>query len=115
MRESKVSYPPHSRGLSTTTHYERGRFCITQKNSGIPRGVPLFLVRSTGIEAVSTSLKPFIYKGFSHLLAKNTPIILGFRDSKFLVVFKTNFYPMFVFFAIDRFFNIQKVKFLTFL
>lgn len=34
------------------------------------------VVRSTGIEAVSTSLKAFIYKGFSHLLAKNTPIIL---------------------------------------
>ena len=36
----------------------------------------LTLVRSTGIEAVSTSLKAFIYKGFSHLLAKNTPIVL---------------------------------------
>jgi len=36
----------------------------------------LTLVRSTGIEAVSTLRKPFIYKGFSRLLAKNTPIIL---------------------------------------
>ena len=44
----------------------------------------LVLVRSTGIEAVSTSLKTFIYKGFSRLLAKNTPIILGFRDKEIL-------------------------------
>ena len=36
----------------------------------------LALVRSTGIEAVLKSLKAFIYKGFSPLLAKNTPIIL---------------------------------------
>ena len=34
------------------------------------------VVRSTGIEAVSKTLKPFIYKAFSPLLAKNTPIIL---------------------------------------
>ena len=33
----------------------------------------LILVRSTGIEAVLGLLKAFIYKGFSHLLAKNTP------------------------------------------
>ena len=73
------------------------------------------LVRSTGIEDVYRSLNPFIYKGLSHLLAKNTPIISGFRDREFLVVFKANFYLIFVLFAINRFFNIQKVKFLTFL
>ena len=72
-------------------------------------------LRSTGIEAVSTSLKAFIYKGFSHLLAKNTPIILGFRDKEILSNFKAYFCPIFVLFAINRFFNIQKVKFLTFL
>ena len=60
------------------------------------------VVRSTGIEAVSTSLKAFIYKGFSHLLAKNTPIILGFRDRKILSNFKAYFCPIFVFFTIDR-------------
>ena len=27
----KFLTPPHSRGLSTTTHYERGRFCIIWK------------------------------------------------------------------------------------
>ena len=59
-------------------------------------------MRSTGIEAVSKSLKAFIYKGFSHLLAKNTPIISGFRDRKFSGDFKANFYPIFVFFTVDR-------------
>ena len=50
---------------------------------GCPFGHPIFVVRSTGIEAVSKTLKAFIYKAFSHLLAKNTPIILGLRDSNF--------------------------------
>jgi len=44
----------------------------------------LTLTRSTGIEAVSTLLKAFILKGFSYLLAKNTPIVLGFRDREIL-------------------------------
>jgi hypothetical protein len=44
-------------------------------------------VRSTGIEAVSTTLKAFIYKGLNHLLAKNTPKNLGFRKAIFLTVF----------------------------
>ena len=43
----------------------------------------LTLVRSTGIEAVFKSLKAFIYKGFSRLLAKNTPMVLGFRNREF--------------------------------
>jgi len=69
---------------------------------GCPFGHPIFVVRSTGIEAVSTSLKAFIYKGFSRLLAKNTPIISGFRNRGFSGDFKENFYPIFVFFTVDR-------------
>ena len=39
-------------------------------------GHPIFVVRSTGIEAVLGLLKAFVYKAFSHLLAKNTPNFL---------------------------------------
>ena len=31
MRESKVSFPLHSRGFLTPTLYGRGRFCIIKK------------------------------------------------------------------------------------
>ena len=83
-------------------------YSYSTKQKSTHKGVLSCLVRSTGIEAVFKTLKAFILKAFSPLLAKNTPIILGFRDREFLSNFKANFCPIFVFFTVDRLINSQK-------
>jgi hypothetical protein len=70
-KETALRWPYFSR--EPAYKYLVCKLYTTQKNSGIPRGIPLFLVRSTGIEPRSKILNPFIFKAFRLSVPEKSP------------------------------------------
>ena len=70
-KETALRWPYFSR--EPAYKYLVCKLYTTQKNSGIPRGIPLFLVRSTGIEPRSKIRNPFIFKAFRLSVPEKSP------------------------------------------